>query len=50
MQDYLSSMSLSFDKFGNPADFVIKMAQAPEVCRDDLTFDELTGIYKNSMK
>jgi len=25
------------------------MAQAPMVCRADLTFDELVGIYKNSM-
>lgn len=45
MKDYLSGMNLEFNKFGNPADFVIKMAQAPMVCREDLTFEELVGIY-----
>ena len=36
-------------KYQNPADYVIKLAQAPELCNIDLSFEYLTEYYNNNI-
>ena len=37
-------------KFQNPADYVIKLAQAPHTCRADLTFEQLIASYELNLR
>ena len=36
-------------KYQNPADYVIKLAQAPELCNIDLNFEYLIEYYKTNI-
>eukprot|EP00352_Strombidinopsis_acuminata_P003274 CAMPEP_0176380366 /NCGR_PEP_ID=MMETSP0126-20121128/31069_1 /TAXON_ID=141414 ORGANISM="Strombidinopsis acuminatum, Strain SPMC142" /NCGR_SAMPLE_ID=MMETSP0126 /ASSEMBLY_ACC=CAM_ASM_000229 /LENGTH=322 /DNA_ID=CAMNT_0017743637 /DNA_START=388 /DNA_END=1356 /DNA_ORIENTATION=+ len=50
VKKYLGSLNLDYNKLGNPADYLIKMCQAPMICRDDLTLEELVNVYDSTLR
>lgn len=47
---YLSQyLGVKLKQFANPADYIIKMAQNPGLCREGLTFEFMVGSYQKNM-
>jgi len=47
---YLGSMGIKVGRFMNPADFIIKTVQAPNMVRPGLTVNELITNYEDVLK
>lgn len=40
---YLNSIGIQMPNFKNPADFILKLSQVPELISDNLSFDMLVN-------
>ena len=50
ISNYFRDLSVSSGKYQNPADTIIKLAQVPELCNMDLSFDILKQYYETKQK
>ena len=50
MGSFFSDLGCNVGKFVNPADYVIKLAQVPELCADQLTNEMLEENYQTKFK
>ena len=50
IQPYLASMGISMGKFMNPADFVLKLTQAPQLVKPGLRISHLYGNYESVLR
>ena len=50
LQNYFLGLGCRIGKYQNPADFIIKLAQVPELCNKNLDNDKLELNYENDIR
>lgn len=50
MPGYFSKVGYAVSRFANPADSIIKLAQAPHLCAMDLTYQRLVHEYNTGQR
>jgi ATP-binding cassette, subfamily G (WHITE), eye pigment precursor transporter len=50
LPNYFMSLNCKIGKYQNPADYIIKLAQVPELCNPDLDNDKLEQTYESEFR